>query len=102
MPRTTRSSSQQYGGQYVNITGTGTTAAIKSGSGILRRVIVNTPVATSVITLWDSLTASGAKIGTITIPASPQPFALALDAAFAIGLTVQVATAASDLTVTFE
>lgn len=102
MARVTRGSGIAGGGSYLNVTGTTAATTVKTGSGYLRKVILNTPVATSVITLWDSLTASGIKIGTITVPASMMPDELVFDVAFSIGLTITVATAASDITVVFE
>jgi hypothetical protein len=86
--------------KYANIT-TDTTTTVKSGPGILHSIIINTGAATEVVTLWDSLTATGTKIGTITVPASPVPGFLNYDIGFTIGLTVQTATAASDITVTY-
>lgn len=84
-------------GYYTNIT-TDTTTLVRAGPGGLLRIIVNTVAATEVITLWDSLTASGTKIGTITLVAG-QAVSLEYRAQFNIGLTVQTATAASDITV---
>lgn len=83
---------------YTNIT-TDTTTVIKSGAGILHTVILNTPVATEVITIFDNTAASGTKIATITVPASPLPVELTFDCAFLTGLTILTATAASDITV---
>lgn len=90
--------------QYTNITGQGTTT-VKPAAGVLRGINYNTPVATSVITIWDSLTASGAKIGTYTVPAGPQPSSLSFGPNglnFNVGLTIQTATASSDITVIWE
>lgn len=87
---------------YANITGD-TTTVVKSSPGVLRRLVINAPTATEVITLWDNpSSAAGAKIGTITIPTSPQPVTLFYDAYFTLGLTIQTATATSDLTAVFE
>jgi len=85
---------------YLNITGQATTV-VKVGPGQLFNLILNTPIATSVITLWDNTAASGTKIGTITVPASPQPVSIFYDIKFNTGLTVQTATASSDITVAF-
>ena len=84
--------------QFLNITGL-TTNLVLSGPGELTRIVLNAPVATSVITLYDSLTATGTKIGTITVPASPQPSVLEYRVAFTNGLTVVMGTASSDITV---
>jgi len=87
--------------QYTNITGQATTV-VKPAAGILHAIILNNPVAAAVITIWDSLTASGSKIGTITVPAAPQPVALRYDLNTNTGLTIQTATASSDITVIYE
>ena len=83
-----------------NITSQATTL-VKSGVGILQSLIFNKPTATAVITLYDGIDANGTKLGTITIPASPQPFTLKYERAVTTGITVVTATADSDITVTF-
>ena len=86
---------------YLNITGD-TTTTVKSGAGTPRKIVFNKPVATEVITIYDSLSGSGTKIATMTIPASPQISYVEFDVAFATGLTIVTATAASDITVTYR
>jgi len=86
---------------YQNITGQATTV-VKSSAGMLHRITFNNPVATEVITIYDNTAASGTKIGTITIPASPQPVSLAYNVEFWTGLTIVTATASSDITVSFK
>ena len=83
-----------------NIT-TQTTTVVKSAPGVLHAITLNNPVATSVITIYDNTAASGTIIGTITVPASPQPLTLRYDATFSTGLTVKTATASSDITVLY-
>jgi len=78
-----------------------TTTVIKSGSGILHSITFNKPVATGVITIYDNTAGSGTKLGTITIPANPQPMTLIYDLTFSTGLTIVTATAAQDITVTY-
>ena len=85
--------------KYTNITGQATTT-VKSGSGILHTICVNTPAATETITIYDNTAASGTKIGTITVFASTNP-CLTYDVNFATGLTLVTATASSDLTVSY-
>lgn len=85
--------------KYLNITGQATTT-VKSGSGILHTICVNTPAATETITIYDNTAASGTKIGTITVFASTNP-CLTYDVNFATGLTLVTATASSDLTVSY-
>lgn len=79
-----------------------TTTLVKTGEGFLHTLVINTPVATGVITIYDSLTATGTKIGTITMPAGPTaPVSVLYDVQFSIGLTIVTATAAQDLTVSY-
>ena len=87
------------GRSYSNIT-TATTTTVKSGSGGLRAIIVNTAVASATITIYDSLTASGTKIGTITLGLTAIPLVIPYDIAFNTGLTV-VTSGAIDLTVAY-
>ncbi len=90
------------GYNYANITlAAPTTTIVKSGGGILHTITINNPVATGVITIYDSLTAAGSVIATITTPANPQPFTLHLDATFTTGLTVVTATAAQNITISY-
>jgi hypothetical protein len=83
-----------------NIAAAGTYAAIKSGVGTLHAIAINTPTA-GTITVYDSLTATGTKIATITIAASDVPKTLLFDAAFAIGLTI-VTSAGTDITALYQ
>ncbi len=84
----------------MNITAIGTTI-VKDGPGFFKSITLNNPVATSVITIYDNTAASGTILGTITIPSSPQPVTLSYDIATQKGLTIVVATAASDITVSY-
>jgi hypothetical protein len=83
--------------RYANIT-TATTTTVKSGAGVLRRIVINAGVA-STITIYDSLTGSGTKIGTLAASAGPGSFSYEIG--FNAGLTI-VTAGASDLTVCFE
>jgi hypothetical protein len=83
--------------KYTNIT-TDTTTTVKSGIGLLHAVVINTAAATEVITIFDNTAASGTKIGTITVVAG-QAVTVFYDVGFNTGLTIQTATAASDITV---
>lgn len=94
-----------YKNQYVsvNITAAAPTATIvATGNGVLHTITFNKPTATTVATIYNNTAASGTKIGTITIPASPIPVTLTYDCAFGTGLTINTATAASDITVTYS
>ncbi|SRR6266481_7082780 len=88
-------------GTYVNITGTGNTV-IKTLPGFLYSITFNTVVATGVITIFDNTTATGTKIGTITIPANPQPSTIFFNLSFLVGCSISVATATQDLTVVYR
>ena len=88
-------------GSYVNITGTGTTL-VKTGAGYLYSVTFNKPVATGTVELDDAVTNTTPKIGTITVPASPQPVTVIYNLAFTTGLSVTVGTAAQDITITYR
>jgi hypothetical protein len=91
---------QQQQWQYANIT-TDATTLLKSSAGNLHSVCINTPAATGTITIYDGLSASGTKIGTITSFAGGV-VCQAYDVAFWTGLTVVTATAAPDITVSFR
>lgn len=80
-----------------NIT-TATTTLVKTGAGELRSITINTTAA-GTITIYDSLTATGTKIG--TIKASEVEQTLTYDVAFSTGLTI-VTGAASDITVAYR
>ena len=91
------------GWRYANIT-TDTTTEVKAGSGVLHSITINTPVASSIINLYDNTAASGTLIGTITLPAtllSDGAKTAIYDVAFATGLTIKTTTGASDITVSY-
>lgn len=84
---------------YTNIT-TSTTTLVKSGVGGLHSITVNTKGATETATIYDSLTGSGTKIGTIDVS---QPGTFTFDVAFTLGLTIVTAgTTAADITVSYR
>lgn len=88
----------------VNIA-TQTTTVVKSGRGTLERIIINTPLANGVITLYDNTAGSGTKIGTITFAgtlASTGPVSVDYGLLFNTGLTVVTATANVNLTVVYS
>ncbi len=89
-------------GAYANFTATTAGTTVKSGEGALYSITFNNPVATGVVTLYDGISTGGTLIGTITIPATPQPVTLRYDVFFAVGLFIVVATAAQDLTINFK
>lgn len=87
--------------QFINITGQATTL-IRTGNGLLHTVCLNKPTATETIAMYDGVSAAGTLIGTITIPASPQPVCLTYDVAYGVGITIVTATASSDITVSYR
>jgi len=87
--------------QPLNITGQATTV-VKAAPGVLHTITFNKPVATATVTIYDHPSAaSGTKIGTITVPASPQPVTLAYDVNFQKGLTIVTGVADEDITISF-
>lgn len=86
---------------YVNIAAGTATTTIKSGPGTLARICINTKGASAnVITVYDSLTASGNIIATID-GTSDRDHVFGL--AFATGLTVKSATGTgADMTVVYR
>lgn len=88
--------------QSKNITGQTSDTKLKDGQGMLHTVTFNNPTATSVITIYDNTSASGTVIATITVPASPQPVTLTYDVNYYTGLHVKMATADSDITLSYS
>ncbi len=85
---------------YANIT-TDTTTTLKSVSGFLHTICINTPAATGTVTIYDNTAGSGTKIGTITSFASVGG-CFTYDVQFWTGLTIVTATATPDITVSFR
>ncbi len=82
---------------YANIA-TATTTVVKSGSGFLHTLTVNTTAA-GTITIYDSTAASGNKIGTLKASVVEQTFTY--DVALTTGLTI-VTAGASDVSVSYR
>ncbi len=89
---------------YANIA-TAATTVVKASAGRLIALIVNTPVASGVIKLYDNTAGSGTVIGTVTYPATlltDGPIAMFIGGGkFGTGLTI-VTTGVMDITVWFE
>lgn len=83
--------------EYKNIT-TATTTVVKSGTGVLKAITVNTTAA-GTVTVYDNTSAAGAKIA--TLKASVLEGTYEFNVAFGTGLTI-VTGAASDITVTYR
>jgi hypothetical protein len=78
---------------------TATTTAIKSGSGVLHTLTVNTTAA-GIVTVYDDTAATGGReIAILKASVAEQTFIF--DVVFRRGLTI-VTAAASDLTVSFQ
>jgi len=91
---------------FVNITqGDPTTTIVKSGQGTLRSIILNTPVATGLIKIYDAIQGAesieGELIATILTPASPLSRTLTYDVAFKKGLIIVTSVIDQDITVSY-
>lgn len=84
--------------QYNNIS-TATTTTVKSGTGVLHAITINT-TAVAAITVYDNTAGSGTKIATIAV-SPPIGSTFRFDVAFATGLTI-VTAGASDITVSYR
>lgn len=87
---------------YSHLNANGTTT-VKSGAGVLRRIVVNTKGSTAnTLTIYDNTTATGAVIGAVdTVNAAGGAFDYELD--FTTGLTVVLAGGtAADITIIYE
>lgn len=89
---------------YLNIVGAATTT-VRAGAGMLRTITINQPIASATITIYDSLTGAGTKIGTITFPAAllgQGPITANYDCDFGTGLTLVTVGALMDITVSWR
>lgn len=89
---------------YKNQAGTTSGLSIKTGAGLLHTLTINTPIASTVITVYDGTSTSGTKIATITLPAAllqMGPLSATYDVIFNVGLFIVVATGAADITVAY-
>lgn len=81
---------------------TATTTLVKTGSGSLRAICVNTPVATGTVKADDALTDTTPVLGVVTTPATAgNPYCQYFNLSFAVGLTI-VTTQAQDVTVVYQ
>lgn len=76
---------------------TATTTTVKTGAGVLHKIVINTTTAFT-ITVYDNTTATGTTIATIAASATG---VFIYDLAFTTGLTI-VTGGASDITVTYR
>jgi hypothetical protein len=87
-----------------NIT-TQTTTVVKTGEGFLHTIVVNTPLASGSIVIYDNTAGSGTTIGTITQPGTllaDGPKTARYDVRFTTGLTIVTSGANQDITVTYN
>lgn len=82
---------------YTNIS-SATTTTVKSGSGFLHAIVINTTAA-GTITVYDNTAGSGTTIATIA--ASSADKTLIYNVSFTVGLTI-VTAAASNITVSYR
>ena len=89
--------------KFTNVAAAATTV-IKSGEGILHRIVVNTALANGTLTIYDNTAGSGTKIGTVTVPAAVllNHFVLEFGLQFSTGLTIVGATANIDYTAVYS
>ena len=93
--------SNKFNNNYENIN-TNTTTTVKSGSGVLKRIVVNKVGASSnTCTIYDNTSGTGTIIGTID-PVHTQ-IVFEYDVVFNTGLTIVTATGtAADLTIVYQ
>jgi hypothetical protein len=81
------------------------TTTLAAFPGILHTIVVATPIANSVITVYDSASSTTASttVAKITIPSTaPAPFSLSFDNSMYSGLTVAQSGATSTLTAEYQ
>lgn len=87
------------GNSYSNIT-TAATTTVKSGAGVLDRLVINTGGTGSTATIYDNTAASGTKIATLTTATQGT---ILYNVRFGTGLTVVTASGTpADLTVSYR
>jgi predicted secreted Zn-dependent protease len=80
-----------------NVTGT---LLVKTGTGALHTIVVNSIAAQSSVAIYDGLTAAGTLLGTLTA-ATSHPVTLMYGARISTGIYI-VITGTADLTVTYK
>lgn len=78
-----------------------TTTQVKTGAGILHKIVLNKPVASSTIKLIDNTGGTTANIGIITNTTDVKPYELVYDVRFSTGLRI-VTDGADDITVVYQ
>ena len=91
--------SREEAGAFARIT-TATTTQVRIGPGVLKRIVVNTPVSAGTIGLIDGQSGTTVNIGTITSTADLKPYFIDFDLKFASGLRI-VTVQTQDITVIY-
>lgn len=99
-PNTTPWLVQQNGFSYSHIS-TNTTTTVKSGSGVLHSIVINTLGTTDTLTIYDNTAGSGTVIAVVNAALSQGTFIY--DCAFSTGLTVvSSGTTPPDVTINYR
>ena len=83
-----------------NIT-TATTTQVKIGPGVLKRIIINTPVATGTIKVIDNTSGTTSTHGVLTTTTDLKPSFIDYDCKMANGIRI-VTTQTQDITIVWE
>jgi hypothetical protein len=86
--------------QYFYIAGANT-YQVKQGRARLRRLVFNTPVASSTVKIIDGLAGTTANVATITNTTDVKPYSLELNVIVMNGLRI-ITSGADDITVVYE
>lgn len=76
-----------------------------TGAGVLHAIVVNFPVASATITVYDNTAASGTKMHLITLPGvllEQGPKQILVDSKFSTGLTIVTTGASFDVTFVYD
>ena len=96
-------SSRHY--SFTNYATAQSATTLVTGAGILHAIIINTPIASATITVYDNTAASGTKMLLITLPAallSSGPEEIILDSKFSTGLDITTTGTNFDVTFVYE
>lgn len=88
---------QNYSYAYIS---SAATNQIKSGPGVLKSIIVGTPVASSTISLIDNVSGTTVNLGLITNTSDVKPYAMDLNLKFNTGLRI-ITSGADKITVVY-
>jgi hypothetical protein len=80
---------------------TATTTSVKVGSGILHKIVVGSPVASSTIGLVDNTSGTTVNLGLITNTTDVKPYVIELNARFSTGLRI-VTSSTDKITVVYQ